>query len=240
MGGFFKYLSDQVRLKQVRKARKRQVTGMITGILFVMVLVLNFIYLKHESWLSKGRLTPGHEALDCGSCHHPAEGTWRQQLQAKAKFVLGFRHSDADFGLMKVDNAKCLNCHDRPGDHHPVFRFNEPRFAEVRQELDATQCGSCHTEHTGTLANIPVKSICLNCHQDLKIKDDPLEVSHEQIIAEPIMVNCMQCHDFHGNHIMELPITLEDTISMQAIKEYLNKGTDPYSNDKFSKAITHE
>ena len=233
-----KSLKDVVSLKKVKKARRWQVLGMITGITFSLSLMWSLRQPTNESLLSKGPLTPGHKDLQCSSCHQPAEGSLRQQFQAKAKYFTGFRQTDAELGLMKVENASCLSCHDRPDDHHPVFRFNEPRFAEVRKTLDATQCGTCHTEHTGTVASVPKTSICLNCHQDLKIKDDPLEISHEQLIANPMEISCMQCHDYHGNHQMTVVTSIKDTIATQAILDYLRTGIDPYSSEKIIEAST--
>lgn len=233
-----KSLGDFVSLQKVKKARRWQVLGMIAGITYSVILVWGLRQPFNEGLLSKGPLTPGHKDLQCSSCHQQAEGTLRQQFQAKAKYAIGFRHTDSDLGLMKVDNASCLSCHNRPDDHHPVFRFNEPRFAEVRKTLDVTQCGTCHTEHTGTLASVLQTSTCLNCHQDLKIKNDPLEISHEQLIANPLDITCMQCHDYHGNHKMTVVTSIKDTIATQAILEYLRTGADPYATQKIIEATT--
>ena len=232
-------LVDIVKLKKVKKARKRQVLGMAVGMFTSAVVIVSLRQPQNTDWLAKGPMTPGHKDLSCTSCHYEAEGSLRQQLQAKTKFHTGLRHTDADFGLLKVENTACLSCHDRQDDHHPVFRFNEPRFAELRKSLDATQCSTCHTEHNGTLASVPKTSICLSCHQDLKIKKDPLEISHEQLIANHLGNTCMQCHDYHGNHQMALRTSIKDTIPVQAILRYLNIGTDPYSKQKIVKASTN-
>ena len=231
---------DFITLKYIRKARRRQVLGMAVGIFLSTAVFVSLQQTENEAWLSKGPFTPGHGELSCNSCHQEAEGSIRQQLQAKLKFQTGFRHTDADFGLKKVENASCLSCHERPDDHHPTFRFNEPRFAEVRKTLDATRCGSCHTEHKGTLASVAETTICSNCHQDLKIKQDPLELSHEELIGKSLWSSCMQCHDYHGNHKMEVATSLKDTIPVEAIITYLRKGTDPFSTEKIKKASIND
>ncbi len=230
--------SDYITFKKVKKARRRQAMGFAAGIIWSTLLIGSLNHPEQEHWLSRGPLTPGHEGLSCNSCHIEAEGTTRQQLQAKANFMLGFRQTDTDFGYQHVDNTKCLNCHNTREDKHSVFRFNEPRFAEVRQTLDATQCATCHTEHTGTVVSLPQTSFCSNCHSDLTLKNDPLEIPHEQLVGKALWMTCMQCHDYHGNHELTLATSIKDTIPVQAILNYVATGQNPYSTTKIHKAST--
>src|SRR6187401_720798 len=105
--------------------------GYLIGILLSAVIVL-FISLPGEKGLlASGPMNTGHEALECRSCHLPAPGTMRQQIQANFKYLLGRRESEADFGYRPVSNDTCIDCHDRPNDRHPVSRFLEPRFDEA-------------------------------------------------------------------------------------------------------------
>lgn len=233
------WIGEVVRLRHIKKARRRQVYGMLVGLICSAIAVISLKQPDNEPWLSKGPLISGHKDLNCSSCHYEAEGTIRQQLQAKTKFSLGLRHEDLEFGTLKVNNAACQSCHDRPDDHHPVFRFNEARFSEARKTMDATQCSSCHAEHTATLASVPQESMCLSCHQNLKIKNDPLEIPHERLIANPLVISCLQCHDYHGNHELKLATSIKDTIPVQAILSYLRSGADPYAKEKLKKASTN-
>ncbi len=43
---------------------------------------------------------------------------------------------------------------------------------------------------------------------------------------------CLQCHDFHGNHIYDAPEMLKDTLPLQTVREYLDGGTSPYADIK--------
>jgi hypothetical protein len=239
LGQILGNISDLITFKKVKKARRRQTMGMAMGALWSASVVYALYQPENESWICRGPVTSGHQEISCNSCHQPAQGTARQQLQTKANFMLGLRASDADFGLLKVDNNQCLDCHSRPDDQHSVFRFKESRFSEVREVLDATQCGSCHKQHKGTVVALPDTEFCTNCHQDLKIKEDPLEIPHQELIGKAMWVTCMQCHDYHGNHEMKLATSLKDTIPVQKILNYFDKGPDPYSSVKRSKAKTN-
>ena len=42
----------------------------------------------------------------------------------------------------------------------------------------------------------------------------------------------MSCHDFHGNHLSEMPTRLENGISTEALLDYMDGGPDPYSSEK--------
>ena len=42
-----------------------------------------------EHFTAPGKMNTGHERLACDSCHRPAPGTVRQQLQANARYLLG-------------------------------------------------------------------------------------------------------------------------------------------------------
>ena len=72
----------------------------------------------------------------------------------------------------------------------------------------------------------------MNCHQDLEVENDPIDISHKDLIAQDEWFTCIQCHDFHGNHKYEVPIKIKDTIPIQVIKDYFKGGEDPFGNDK--------
>lgn len=184
-------------------------------------------------YLAKGPLNTGHETLECASCHRPAPGSTRQQLQFNTRAFLGFNDSDyADFGNLPVASENCLECHNRPNDRHPTHRFMEPRFAEAREAIHPESCISCHQEHHGQRITITPLDYCVNCHRDIEIKDDPLETSHASLIEQEQWNTCLQCHDFHGNHVFEVPDKIRDTIPLQAIKDYAAGKSDPYGELK--------
>lgn len=172
--------------------------------------------------------TPGHEDLACTDCHREAPGTMRQQLQAKAKHLLGLRASGADFGMLDIGNATCTGCHDNPDDRHPSHRFLEPRFEEARLALAPQQCASCHREHTGTRISRVDGNFCVACHGDTKVKNDPATPSHETLFRQERWDTCLTCHDYHGNHAHEPPRDLDDALAPGTVAAYLRNADSPY------------
>ncbi len=191
----------------------------------VLVLLVNW----HQVFAS-GPANTGHEKLACADCHMASSGTVRQQLQAKVGFWLGMRETDIEFGHIKVGNSQCESCHARLQDSHPVHRFLEPRFKEARATLGAHQCVSCHREHTGVRSNLPETS-CSACHKDLKLKNEPLDVAHDTLIANNDWASCLGCHDFHNNHRRTVQKRLKQAYPPALIKHYLDGGPSPYGTD---------
>jgi hypothetical protein len=169
----------------------------------------------------------GHEHLQCGSCHRAAQGTTRQQLQSNARSALGLRAAPVDFGLQPVTNEACRSCHDRPDDRHPVYRFLEPRFAAARAALAPQECTSCHGEHVGRRATVEPDA-CRHCHAELALENDPISTPHAELVASRAWSTCLGCHDFHGNHAIEVPTVLADAVAPQDILAYLAGGPSPY------------
>lgn len=199
----------------------------VSTLLFLLVLHPN-----NEFILAKGPFNTGHEGLSCVDCHKPADGSIRQQLQANSKYFLNFHEEAVDFGNKSVENEDCINCHDRPNDRHPVHRFKEPRFASARKEIHPENCISCHAEHNAQRVTLDNIGFCVNCHRDIDIKNDPLDVKHNILISNDNWETCLQCHDFHGNHIMETASIMKDTFSVNQIKNYFDGGNSPYGNEK--------
>ncbi len=212
--------------------RKRQHTGALIGIGFGILLYILLPLKKAESFLSLGPMNTGHEGLSCNSCHSDAPGNMYQQLVSNTRYVVGMRSKPVDFGTLNVDNKKCLECHERPKDRHPTHRFLEPRFKEAIKVIDATHCETCHREHNGVRVVLSNASYCVNCHSDLTVEKDPLDVSHEELIAQKQWNTCIQCHDFHGNHQYKVAVSLKDTLPLSQVNEYLKGGKDPYSEVK--------
>ena len=194
-----------------------------------------FWYLSTEpasEYVSLGPANTGHESLACATCHNDARGNLWQQLQSNASYAFGARESAVAFGTEDVTVDNCLQCHDRPNDRHPTYRFTEPRFAEAVQNIDARTCITCHSEHHGERVTLAKVDYCINCHTDLDVEDDPVDISHTTLAANGDWSTCIQCHDFHGNHKYAVAEQMKDTIPYSKINTYLEGGEDPYGDDK--------
>jgi len=202
----------------------------LVGALAIVVGLALVIIPQSSRFVAKGPANTGHDKLACTDCHKEAPGTLRQQLQAKAHFLVGLRDTNPSFGHERVSNEVCTDCHSREQDTHPTHRFLEPRFAEARDLLGADSCVECHREHKGVRVTMEQTS-CATCHQDLALKNDPLDVSHRDLIAKGQWTTCLGCHDYHGNHKRLTQTKLEDAYAAKTILDYLAGGPSPYGKD---------
>jgi hypothetical protein len=227
---------------KISPLRKRQFIGGMIGLTIGIIIYVFFSLESSEKYLSLGPMNTGHDDISCVTCHADAKGNLSQQIQSNIQHKLGMRAHGVDFGTQDVTKENCLVCHDRPNDRHPSYRFSEPRFKEAIKNIDATTCITCHTEHKGKRITVEKLKLnyCMNCHKDLKVEEDPLDISHEKLIADKQWYTCIQCHDFHGNHTYDVAKRLKDTIPMKVIEEYINGGKDPYGNIKKYKGLTQE
>jgi hypothetical protein len=205
----------------------RRRAGIGLGLGLVTAVLCALLAPGQEYLTAPGKMNTGHGDLDCTSCHRPAPGTVRQQIQAGTRFLLGLRETPVDFGFRKVQNRDCNACHERPFDRHPVFRFNEPRFSDVRKVLAPQQCASCHREHSGRRVTVE-PGYCRHCHGELQMKNDPLDVPHATLVRESLWLSCLGCHDFHGNHEMQSPARFGDAISALRVGRYFQGDASPY------------
>lgn len=225
---------------KINPLRKRQFFGVIIGLILGSALVFILTLEATEQYVSIGPMNTGHQDLKCFSCHEDAKGNLFEQLQSNFSHKVGARKEGVDFGTKDVTVDNCIQCHDRANDRHPTHRFSEPRFKDAIKNIDATTCITCHTEHQEERVSVKSINYCMNCHQTLEVEDDPLNVSHEQLIKDEKWFTCIQCHDFHGNHKYDVPEKLQDTIPMQKIDMYFDGGEDPYGNVKKYKAMSLE
>jgi hypothetical protein len=181
--------------------------------------------------LAHGPLLAKHQGTACASCHFPAPGSTRQQIQAELRYLPGLRATPVDFGYQPVQSAQCLTCHERANDRHPIYRFREPRFRDAAQIVEATSCMGCHSEH-GTVKISSGTTFCAACHQDLKLKADPIDVPHITLIKQENWGSCMTCHDFHGNHRYDVPNRMADALPLGSLRSYVSGGADPYGGFK--------
>ena len=160
---------------QTNPLRQRQFLGILIGALLGIVLFLFLPQKSNEAYLSIGPMNSGHEEFSCTSCHSDAEGNLWQQVQSNMQYGMGLREESVDFGTVDVDKKKCLACHERDNDRHPTHRFLEPKFKKAVEKVNSADCNTCHSEHNGKRVTIKNTNYCMNCHEDLTVKNDPLE-----------------------------------------------------------------
>lgn len=225
---------------KISPLRKRQFFGIIIGLILGAPLVYMLTLDVTEEYISIGPMNTGHQGLKCFACHTDAKGNLLQQVQSNFSHIIGVRENGVDFGTKDVTVDNCLECHDRANDRHPTYRFSEPRFKEAIRNIDATTCITCHTEHQEERVSVKSINYCMNCHQTLEVENDPLDISHKDLIVKKEWFTCIQCHDFHGNHKYDVVEKLSDTIPMKQIQEYFDGDVDPYGNDKKYTALSLE
>lgn len=194
-----------------------------------------FFLPQTNTWKTPGTMNTGHENLSCIECHTVAQGTFRQQVQSNLMHWVNSQKEANAFGYITPNSSDCIACHEREDDHHPIYRFNEPKFTKVRKTLHPERCVSCHKEHQGVRVTSEATN-CKNCHKILKIKHDPITPSHESLIKKKNWESCLACHDFHGNHKRDTPKKKTAMISQKTLKDYFEGGKDPYGNEKIKKA----
>lgn len=199
------------------------------ALLAAVAAVVTLLSPGRERLHAAGPANAGHERLTCAQCHVAAEGTVRQQVQANVRHLVGLRATGADFMHRAVGNVDCVACHDNQDDAHPAYRFNEPRFAEVRASLAPQNCVSCHAEHSGQRVTAPA-TVCQECHSDMEIAEDPAQPSHAFLVSNERWGSCLSCHDFHGNHVREVPTLLSAGPSEEAVQRYLAGGPAIYGD----------
>ena len=207
------------------------------GIALSVLLVIVLSQPAFHSFRMAGALHHGHETLACFECHQPAAGTLRQQVQTNVYYFLGLRTESVAFNFETPNNKDCLACHTRENDRHPVYRFNEPRFKKARHAIQPQYCQSCHQQHQATMFTAKIQ-YCRHCHQTLTLKNDPLAPTHQTLIEQKKWQRCLLCHDFHGNHRMQIPTTTDAMMNKDKLTTYLqgNANSDPYTNKKITAA----
>ena len=211
--------------------RRWQRLGVVSGLSAVSVMLMLLSRGHLDALTAPGPMNTGHESLDCQDCHLDERGSTRQQVQASVAWWLGSREDRVYIGTRPAQSEQCIECHERPDDQHPIYRFREPRFEEARRELGADQCSSCHAEHSGARVTQEA-TFCETCHEELALKNDPLDTSHAALIAQGRWATCLSCHDFHGNHRYEVPTRLSDAFSVEEVRSYLDGDRSLYSADR--------
>ncbi|WP_152286771.1 multiheme c-type cytochrome [Flavicella marina] len=225
---------------QINPLRQRQFIGIILGIVLGTILLFTLSSESNEEYLSLGTMNTGHEDFSCNTCHSDAEGNLWQQVQSNIQYGMGLRENSVEFGTIDVETKKCLACHERDNDRHPTHRFLEPKFRKAVEKINTANCNTCHSEHHGKRVTLKKADYCMHCHEDLTVKNDPLDTSHAELIKNEAWVTCLQCHDFHGNHEYKVPHKMKDTIPLSTLKTYFNGGKDPFSSQKKFTALSEK
>ena len=131
---------------------------------------------KASSVYLLGETTHGHHQIEmsCKTCHLPDGG---------------------------VTDQSCIGCHGadlkKSRDTHPKHKFIDPTKAVLLEQIDASNCLTCHTEHqeerTHAMGVTVPLDYCIHCHQDVA-KDRP---SHREFAFN----SCANagCHNYHDN-----------------------------------------
>jgi formate-dependent nitrite reductase cytochrome c552 subunit len=207
--------------------KRESLPGYLVGLGLMLVSLTALILPQAERLRAPGPMNAGHAPLVCQDCHRPA-GTLRQQLQANLRQALGWSTTGAAIGHEPVRNAACLACHARADDAHSVSRFFEPRFEQVRRELGPQRCGACHREHQGVRVTVP-PTFCNQCHQEVRVANERISIPHQQLAARGQWQSCLGCHDYHGNHVMQLRTLVEGAIPIETLRGYFAGDPSPYS-----------
>ena len=215
--------------------KNRRGLGYVIGILITATILAVFFSPLAESFLPAGPMLLGHETLRCQACHKDERGTLRQRIQANVQYLFNRRASSVALGYRPVSNSQCIHCHNRPNDRHPVYRFMEPKYREVRQLIGAHECVSCHREHNSNRVSASI-DFCRHCHDELKLSNDPVDTSHEELIRNKRWSTCLSCHDFHGNHRMKVPSRMARRIVDEKLEAYLKRGQQAYPGEIIYKA----
>ncbi len=146
----------------------------IIGAMLILVLWLGAAFaLDSKSVFLPGETSNGHVLFEasCNSCHE---------------------------GFKPVSNDTCNRCHEAEmaQDMHGAKKFRDPRWAELRENIDVLTCTACHREHEhmfGRGVNLP-PDLCMACHQG--VIEGEL-ASHDSFEADGCWT--AGCHNFHDH-----------------------------------------
>lgn len=147
----------------------------VIGIGMTLSLSMAFVLDRRGVFLP-GRTSDGHRAIEqsCNSCHVP---------------------------FAAVPNKNCSGCHaaEIKEDTHPVKLFDDPRWAELLQKVNALECVNCHREHEVAGRGVTVdKGFCYPCHDDVTVKRE----SHKNV--SPLSCWDGGCHNYHDNTALNI------------------------------------
>ena len=199
------------------------------GLIVTVTLITAFNSPEQEQLLSPGGDREMHEGMACEQCHQETPGTLRQQVQANVHHWLGFRESGVGFITDPVGSEDCQDCHEMPGNLHPIHRFAHSEYFELREILGQHECSGCHDHHSPVNV-VHSMTFCMHCHETWGNKPDTITPRHTTLIAEERWETCLQCHEFHGSRGHQEPTLLSEAFSVEQIQQYLDGNQPaPYS-----------
>lgn len=71
-----------------------------------------------------------------------------------------------------------------------------------------------------------------------KEKNDQIDISHSKLVKADDWGSCLGCHDFHGNHIRNVPKLYREAIAVGQIEAYFAGGLSVYGPDKKHVGLT--
>ena len=101
-------------------------------------------------------------------------------------------------GFKPVSNETCNRCHEAEmaKDVHGEKKFRDPRWAELRENLDVLTCTACHEEHVHMFGRgVHLQpDLCMACHQG--VIEGEL-VSHDGFTPDGCWTG--GCHNYHDH-----------------------------------------
>ena len=101
-------------------------------------------------------------------------------------------------GFKPVTNETCNRCHEAElaADVHGAKKFRDPRWAELRENLDVLTCTACHAEHVHMFGRgVHLQpDLCMACHQG--VIEGEL-ASHNDFSPDGCWTG--GCHNFHDH-----------------------------------------
>lgn len=147
--------------------------AIIGAMLILLVWLGSAFALDSQTVFLPGETSNGHVLFEasCSSCHE---------------------------GFKPVSNDTCNRCHEAEmaKDIHGTKKFRDPRWAEMRENIDVLTCTACHREHEhmfGRGVNLQ-PDLCMACHQG--VIEGEL-ASHDGFAADGCWT--AGCHNFHDH-----------------------------------------
>ena len=146
----------------------------IIGVMVILLVWLGSAFaLDSRSVFLPGETSNGHVLFEvsCSSCHE---------------------------GFKAVSNETCNRCHEAEmaKDVHGAKKFRDPRWAELRENIDVLTCTACHQEHVHMFSRgVHLKpDLCMACHQG--VIEGEL-ASHNGFASDGCWT--AGCHNFHDH-----------------------------------------
>ena len=142
------------------------------AVLLIIWFVVAFVVDERSIFLP-GETSVGHVLIEasCSSCHE---------------------------GFKPVTNETCMRCHEAEmaEDTHGAKKFRDPRWAELRENIDVLTCTACHEEHLHMFGRgVHLQpDLCMACHQGI-IEGDL--ASHNGFAPDGCWT--AGCHNFHDH-----------------------------------------